>query len=524
MRRPFVIAVFILLVLGTPIIAKDNAGKFLVIHLDGVPSDDLFAYLEAGHLPAIEALFFGGQKVKHGVTVFPGETPLVLTRMREGLGYSEGIGGWAYIDHKTGEKVGTVKVFLEMMGEVSRLSRNHFFFQYPGLNHLVGLSLLNIGRYWETHDVLEVYWINTDTIGHLGGSKAQLKSLQRFDAYLGLAAKSGEFDGANLMLYTDHGATLDNVIVVDYQRLLSNLLGDDLHFLYYPNIFLTEPTKKVELAQKIIAETSIDLTFIRESEQRVVGYALGSYLEINSRGDTYQYIYHGVDYFGYDRVGYSGEFLSKEAWLSLTKDQLYPATIPTIFTLLQNPDAGHIVFALNGPQIPYYVLGPQGHHAGLKRDDLLVSLFYKGPAFEDLEPIEEFFLYELFPNHIPMFDFAAQPSRERHSLSYSYPHQGELALSPVQRLRGGLVFSQGGLSPWLEYDLYSSLLTRVWVGAGYGDQELRWRLRVEALLGDFKLSWLKQRDLDQQFSVHWRFCEQAELNLSRRTVGVSFFF
>jgi hypothetical protein len=34
------------------------------------------------------------------------------------------------------------------------------------------------------------------------------------------------------------------------------------------------------------------------------------------------------------------------------------------------------------------------------------------------------------------------------------------------------------------------------VGAGYDSQQLRWRLKVEAFLGDFKLSLLKQRDSD----------------------------
>jgi|LSQX01.3.fsa_nt_gb hypothetical protein len=523
MHKPLVVVILTLLILTAPVLASDRANKFLVIHLDGVASDALYSYLEAGYLPAIEVLFAGGQKVKHGVTVFPGETPLVLTRMRQGLDNSEGLVGWAYID-QTGNKVGLINVFLEMMDQVSRLSRNHFIFQYPGVNHLVGLSLFNIGRYWQTHDVLEVYWINSDSIAHLGGQEAQLKSLQRFDGYLGRAAKSGQFEGANLVLYTDHGSTLDDVTVVKYQSLLPDLLGDELRLAYYPNIYLTDPTKKVEVARRIITETPIDLTFIRESEERVVGYALGGSFEIQSREKTYQYTPYGSDYFGYDQVGYNGEFLSKEAWLTLTKDHLYPAAIPSIFTFVQNPDAGDIVFVINGPQIPYYVLGPKGHHAGLTRDDFLVSMFLKGPAFEELEPIDEFWIHEAFTKHLHMVDFDAKPSRERHSLGYSYPHQGELVLSPAQRWRGGLLFSGEGLHPWVEYDIYSSLLTRFWVGAGYGEQTLHWRLNVEALLGNFKLSWLKQGGLDQEFGLHWRFSEHVELNLGRKKVGVTVFF
>ncbi len=61
------------------------------------------------------------------------------------------------------------------------------------------------------------------------------------------------------------------------------------------------------------------------------------------------------------------------------------------------------------------------------------------------------------------------------------------------------------------------------MGAGYGEQELHWRLNVEALLGDFKLSWLKQGP-NREFGLHWRFFEQVELNLSRKKLGVTVFF
>jgi len=524
MSKPWMVAVLILLVLSTPALASHHTDKFLVIHLDGVAADSLSSYLAAGSLPAMGELFSGGQRAGRGITVFPGETPLVLTRMRQGYDSSQGIVGWSYLEHETGKRVGLAHTFLEMMGQVSRLSRNQFFFQYPGLNHLVGLSLLNIGRYWATHDVLEVYWLNTDTIGHLRGSEGQLESLQRFDRYLDLAAKSGQLEGVNVILYTDHGSTLDDVHIVHYQTILPDLLGEDLQYLYYPNIYLYEPTKKVELAQKIVTDTTIDLAMIRESGQKVVGYSLGGSFEINSQDDTYQYIYHGLDYFGYGQLGYKGEFLTKEEWLALTKDHWYPGTIPSIFGFLQNPDAGHIVFVLNGPQIPYYVLGPKGHHAGLTRDDQVVSLFLSGPAFHELEPVDAFWLHEMFTKHLPMVDFNSEPHRERHSLTYFYPHSGEIVLSPAPRWRGGLALSRIGLSPWVEYDVYSSLLTRIWVGAGYSDQTLRWRVKVEAFLGDFGLSWFKQRDVEREISVHWRFHEQAELSIGRGRVGVSLLF
>src|SRR5690554_3034137 len=128
-----ILAVFLICTNG---FARNREDKFLIIHMDGLSSETLFAELEAGSLPNIAKLFAGGEQIKHGVTVFPGETPLIVTRLKKGLNSSEGAVGWAYVDRETNRAVGTVSVFLDMMSVVCRPSRSQFVLQYPVVNHL----------------------------------------------------------------------------------------------------------------------------------------------------------------------------------------------------------------------------------------------------------------------------------------------------------------------------------------------------------------------------------------------------
>src|SRR5690554_3272895 len=152
-----------------------NAGtendKFLVIHLDAISSLDLFEQLELGYLPNLAEIFSKGQMIKHGVTLFPGGTEIMLTRLKKGLDNSEGpVVGWGYFQQDTGRKMTTVPVFLKKLRHLDARSRDHYLLALPPLHHLAGLSLLYLERIWETQDVIEFYWFNTDLAGHMFGN------------------------------------------------------------------------------------------------------------------------------------------------------------------------------------------------------------------------------------------------------------------------------------------------------------------------------------------------------------------
>ena len=131
-------------------LGRERADKFLVLHLDAVSSADFFAELEAGGLPNIAELFQNGQKVKHGLTLYPGGTEIIMPRIKEGLDNSQGNSvGWGYLDREIGAEIGDVPIFLEMFSGFSRRNRHQFVTGIPVFHHLAGLSMLNIERIWE---------------------------------------------------------------------------------------------------------------------------------------------------------------------------------------------------------------------------------------------------------------------------------------------------------------------------------------------------------------------------------------
>jgi len=503
-------------------LGRDRSGKFLILHLDAVSSEDFFEELESGRLPNIAELFENGQKVRSGLTLYPGGTELIMTRINEGMDNSQGhVVGWGYLDGETGEKKTTVPVFLEMLSGFNRRSRSQFVLGLQGLHHLAGLSLLNIDRIWETENVVEFFWFNSDVRGHFGGRDYHLRSIHTFDYYLGLAARAGKLQGANLVLYCDHGMTTEGVETVRYDELVKQIVQDDLQFFSYPNIYLLEQDRKEQLAKELAMETAIDVALIRVSENLVRGYTSCGSFEITHQDATYAYDFVGEDYFGYSQLGYTGELWSRDEWLKQTIGHTYPAVPPNVFNYLSNPSVGDIVALLNPPQIPYSLPARKGNHAGLQKSDLVVPLLLAGPAFESLPPIEEFWLHELYTVHLPMIDIHERERRESHMVSLAYPGSLEITLSPAYRWRVGLNISEGRFAPWLEHDVYSSFLTRVWVGAHYADERLGWQVRVEGFLGDVGVSWLKKSEQAGQLRFHWRFTDQGEVFASKGMVGVS---
>lgn len=516
------VVILLPLLLTSMAMAREN--KFLIIHLDAISSVDFFRELEAGSLPNIAGVFADGQQVRYGLTLYPGGTEIIYPRLKAGLDNSTHHSvGWGYLDRDTGRKIGDIPIFLDMFSGFTRHNRHQFLLGIPGFHHLAGLSLLNLERLWETHDVVEFFWFNTDVMGHLSGNKAHLTSLKTFDYYLGMLHRSGKLDGANIVLYSDHGMTTENIQVVPHHKLIPAVLGDQLLHFAYPNVYLKDPSQRYSLAQELVTTTELDLTLVSLGQERIRGYFSGGYFEITRQGPKYKYQYWEQDYFGYDALGYSGEFLSKEDWLRLTKDHLYPAVPPNLFGYLNNPYVGDIVTVLNTPKIPYAIRAQKGNHAGLKNTDLLVPLLYAGPAFAEMEPFEEFWLHELYTENLPMIDFAQKPDRENYSISLAYPLASQVVLSPGYRWRLGLDLSLDKIEPWVQYDIYRSFLSRVWLGAGWHGK-LQSHLEIEGFLGDFSLVWRKRYGEASKTQVRWRLAEQVKLKVSKDSVGLTFLF
>ncbi|NLJ81457.1 MAG: alkaline phosphatase family protein [Firmicutes bacterium] len=518
------LALMLLIIFSAASSAEAKEDKFLIIHLDAVSSIDFFKELEEGRLPNTAELFASGQQSRYGLTLYPGGTEMIYPRLKEGLDNSQkSLIGWGFLERETGRKIRDIPIFLELVSSFSRRNRHQFLLGFPVLTNLAGLSLLNIERLWETQDVVEFFWFHTDVMGHLLGRDHHLKSLRRFDYFLGLAAKSGRLDGANVILYTDHGMTTEDVEVVYHKRVILDALGSRIKFLAYPNIYLYNPEDKVELARQMAKEAELDLALVKISKDVIRGYSSGGSFEVSRSGDRYLYSFLGSDYFGYLEAGCADVYLSKEEWLQHTKDHLYPAAPPNLFGYLSNPSVGDIVIVIDSPRIPFAFRAQRGNHAGLKNTDLLVPLLFAGPAFAEKEAPGVFWLHELYSKHFPQLDFKSR-RRERHAFSISYPFRAEVVFSPFYRWRCGLTIQGQKAEPWLECDLYSSFLTRVWGGLRITENRLDWQLKVDAFLGNVAVSWLKRQGRNGKFSVDLRLNEQVELNIGAGWAGVSILF
>jgi len=109
---------------------------------------------------------------------------------------------------------------------------------------------------------------------------------------------------------------------------------------------------------------------------------------------------------------------------------------------------------------------------------------------EHLYNREEMWLHNLYTS-IPELSFEnLEPAREKNSFSFWGSGYGEhnsgfeMSLSPAYRWNFGFHYSDDTYRSWLEYDLYSSYLMRLWTGAGYGGQFTRegWEINTKELV------------------------------------------
>jgi len=284
----------------------------------------------------------------------------------------------------------------------------------------------------------------------------------------------------------------------DQGEEVEKILGDNLRVFLFPNLYLKDPGKKDKVARDIVLETEIDFTFYRENPHRVIGYFDQGKMIFEEKEEKIRYLFEGEDVFGYYSAGYEGEWLTDLEWLSKTRDSRFPGVPPNIYNLLSNVLVGDVVIVINPPKIPINFPYP-ANHAGLTNTDLMMPILLKGPQLEHLYNREEMWLHNLYTS-IPELSFENnEPSREKNSFSFwgsgygEYNSGFEMSLSPAYRWNFAFHYNDDIYRSWLEYDLYSSYLMRLWTGVGlqYNGQNLdalvRARLQID--LGKIQLNY-----------------------------------
>ncbi|MEA1940127.1 MAG: alkaline phosphatase family protein [Candidatus Caldatribacteriota bacterium] len=480
-------------------VTGEASPKFLIFHLDAVSSQNFFQYMEDGDLPNIKAFFEDGHMIHHGLSLFPGGTENAVPHMKEGSDNSTGGVGWGYYDRDKEKVIPSYKTFFHLFSCIPRRAKACFIYGVPGLDPFMSLPLLNIPELLETYGVIQFFWFTTDSLGHLMGPKLYEASIRRFDRYFGALIKRLNFDELNIIIYCDHGMSFGRFINADQREEVKRIVGNDLKVFIHPNVYLKYPDKKGKVARDIVLESEIDFAFYRDNPHRVVGYFDQGKMIFEEKEERLRYLFEGEDALDYYSAGYKGEWLTDLEWLSQTRDSKFPGVPPNIYNLLSNEKVGDIVIVINPPKIPIFWLRYPANHAGLTNTDLMMPILLRGEQLKHLYSREEMWLHNLYTS-IPELSFEnLEPAREKNSFSFWGSGYGEhnlgfeMFLSPAYRWKFGFHYYDNIYRSWLEYDLYSSYLMRLWAGTGlqYNGQNLdalvQARLQID--LGKIQLNY-----------------------------------
>lgn len=457
----------LLALLGLSLALAGAGAPFLVFHVDAVARLDLLAMLEAGRLPNVEAAFAEGVRIP-GVTLFLAATPVIYPRLHDPQSeHGPGRVGFCGFDRVAERPVSELEVFLELLGAVPRRAVTSFVHGIPGLDGLSAASMRNLPALLERYEVVEFFWFSTDALGHLVGAEAHAASLERFDAALGRILSELDLERLNLLLYTDHGLTFTTEMV-DQDAIVRERLGSTVRHVAYPNVYLHDPRQAPSAARALAADGGFDTAFYRLGDD-VEGFVDGEFVRFERVGETIRYSATG-DPLGYAELGYGAEALTCDEWLRLTIDARYPGTPVLVSWYLANPQAGDVVVTFTPPRIPLTTRATQGQHAGLVDTDLGVLVLARGPDLTALMGREALWLHELYLD-LPVVREAPLPERELHTLGLSFDLErlapsAELRWSPAYRQRLGVALTPTEADAWAEVDLFSSYLTRWWVGGG----------------------------------------------------------
>ena len=498
-KKPLVatLATVMLLVglMSQEVVAKTST-KYLIFHLDAISSDLFVEEREAGNIPNIEAFFAEGTSILGGLSLWPGGTEMIYPRLKPGYSNEEyPFVGWRFLDAKGERWVLNYETMLKLFLDYPRRSRAFSLHAHPPyLDFLAGMSMKNIPFLLREYDVLEILWFSSDHAGHVSGREAQLASLYRFDRHFGKLIETTDLHDVNVILYADHGMTYpqdgstvtDPKYLIPVNKMITALLGEKLYKAYYPNVYLHDPTIAPEVAQTLIDNVELDWAIYRSDDDTLVGlHPKGRAVWHGQDGKIAYRVQEGPDPFGYDQLGYAGEYLTKDEWLDLTIESRYPGAVANVWGLSRNANAGDVLVVINPPNVVFTMVTNTHNHKGLDRTDLLVPLLFRGPDLGHMAEVESMWLHELYSRHVPDIPFDKVPQREKHQISLNFPLDGsslfdygtlEGQFSPKYRVNLGGRWKQDHWDVFAQYDVFSSFLTRWWLGAGvrYDKQEESW--------------------------------------------------
>lgn len=456
---------------------------------------------------------------------------MIYPRLKDGRDNREGLPvAWTHYNREEDRVRSKIEILYDLLKSMPRRSHSHFIYGIPGLDFLMVPVFMNVPTLLEEYGLLEVFYFSTDSLGHLYGREAHKRSLFRFDTYLGVLLERLNLSTTNLILYADHGMSMGDLILIDVDEELGDVVGEEMIYCDYPNLYLHNPSRAQDLAARIIEETSMDFVFYQRGPEEVEGlFSKGRVLfEENHQGIRYTYTHE--DPFSYYELGYRGEYLSFHEWLLFTKESQYPAVPPNLYSYVKNEMSGDIVFVLNPPKILKTIRANKGNHAGFSSSDLMVPILLKGEELEHLYEEEVLLLHELFTT-IDISFHDSIPVRERHLLS-CFTDSLAMKISPSYRWYMGVEIDRARerYSLSLEYDLFSSFLSRFWLGLGVKIRDMtlgpflkaRYQFEVGSFGFESKIEVDRELEREKESQIYYRILQNLSLHLSRERFGLTF--
>lgn len=465
-------------------VEPEEESRFLIIHLDGVSSEHFIEMLQGGQLPNIEAYFEDDDIINHAITYFPSKTPNVITSIKKAIPPKDSrVPSWHFRNPDPYSITSMPRSFLQMAFSTSRLSVTNLIYGIQGLHWMAGIALQNSADFLSEYPVVQFYWFPTDTQGHFNGEEAYMKEIRRFDRQFGKLVKRLDSKPVNIIIYSDHGIAFGDGLKPDKE--IRNLLNEDLEFFSYPVIYLQEGVNPADYAELLLENTELDFIFYLEEAGLVKGLHADGSIRFRYREGRVRYEFSSSDILGYYESGYNGEFLTIDEWLEMTYESRYTGAPVNIFSYLSNPRSGEMIVMFDEGKFYQTPYSKRGNHGGFSHYEMSVPILLKGPALEDFEVKEHFWLPELFME-IKDLDFEGHPSRDSHAVRRLYNFKSgtaltELELSPTYRISYGITLYHDSHIPsfrnhfnvWGKADLFRSYLSRFWIGAALSVEKER---------------------------------------------------
>jgi len=464
---------------GVAATASPETGRsqspYLVIHLDAVSSATFFELYDSGCLPNIEGAFRNGKVVRQAVSPFCPGTETLYPRIVNGNGQFDACPtAWEYVDRTTGSHTTHTETAVGLFSILPRYALTQAIHALPGLEWLSGWGLLN-----------------------------QQASVMQLDRFIGNLMLQMSGESLNLVIYSDHGMSYFQHMV-DPDKAMAEAAAGEAEFCYYPNLYLRNPAQAERIASELASCDEIDFAFYRSGPGMVAGVHAGGKVAFSAGPAGIAYGFEGSDPFGYCDLGYAGEPLSDQSWLSLTAGSRYPAVPVQVFRYMESPLSGDVVVVIDPPKGLLTPSCPVGCHTGLSDSAVTVPVLLVGPDIDDMATDDQFWLHTLYRDILGV-DPHEPPSasREPHYLKAS-PHSFSLALSPARQLYVHANVDSGGWDILGEVGVARTFNTRVWVGTGIAarqwpaDEDMRTSgsslqaalsARAEVFLGPLVLDW-----------------------------------